>query len=227
MSAVQPMASINSVSDGPDAWVQCRTINIRKRSFDVAVAMLAIAVLAPVFLLIALAVKLSDGGSILYGHQRVGRFGKTFRCWKFRSMVPNGDEVLAAHIRNDPDAAAEWQTARKLRRDPRITRVGRLLRAFSLDELPQLFNIVSGEMSLVGPRPVTADELGYYGPHLPFYLQVRPGLTGLWQISGRNDVSYDDRVSLDRQYVETWNFGRDLLIIARTVPAVCLSRGTY
>ncbi|MFD2239246.1 sugar transferase [Aureimonas populi] len=207
--------------------VRCRTDNGWKRGFDIVAALSALVILSPLLLLIAAIVKLTDGGSVFYGHSRVGRRGGMFRCWKFRTMVENGDEVLQAHLQSDPAAALEWEATRKLQSDPRVTRIGAVLRKLSLDELPQLFNILVGDMSVVGPRPVTTDELRYYGVHLGCYLRARPGLTGLWQISGRNDVSYDERVSFDRRYVENWTFVGDVAIIVRTVPAVCLSRGSY
>ena len=143
--------------------------------------------LAPLLALVALRIRLADGGGVIFAHTRVGRHGRLFPCYKFRTMVANSAEVLAELLARDPAARAEWARDRKLRRDPRITPIGRFLRKTSLDELPQLFNVVRGEMSLVGPRPVVPDELELYGEARIYYLQVRPGLTGLWQISGRND----------------------------------------
>lgn len=198
-----------------------------KRGFDILAASTGLVLLSPLFVLLALLVKLSDGGSVFYGHRRIGRGGRVFRCLKFRTMVPNGDEVLAAHFAANPESRAEWQATRKLKNDPRVTRVGQVLRKLSLDELPQIINILQGDMSIVGPRPVVKDELDIYGSCAVFYLKSRPGLTGLWQISGRNDVSYDSRVALDRHYVENWSFSADLLIIVKTIPAVCSSRGSY
>lgn len=198
-----------------------------KRAFDVIGALCALIVFSPLIILLALLVKLSDGGPALYGHARVGRGGRTFRCFKFRTMVMNGDAVLAAHLSADADALAEWMATRKLKHDPRITPVGAVLRKLSLDELPQLINILQGDMSIVGPRPVVRDELDHYGKASIFYLRSRPGLTGLWQVSGRNDVSYATRVALDRHYVEHWSLAQDMVIIAKTVPAVCMTRGSY
>jgi exopolysaccharide production protein ExoY len=177
--------------------------------------------------MLVLLVKFSDGGSVLYGHPRIGRNGRIFRCLKSRTMVENGDEVLAAHFTQNPADREEWAATRKLQNDPRVTRVGAVLRKLSLDELPQIFNILRGEMSFVGPRPVVSDELVMYGPSASFYLKSRPGLTGLWQVSGRNDVSYGTRVAFDRHYVENWSFAFDLKILIRTVPAVLSSRGSY
>jgi exopolysaccharide production protein ExoY len=177
--------------------------------------------------MLAALVKLSDGGSVIYGHRRVGRNGDVFRCWKFRTMVENGDEVLAAYLAANPSEREEWNATRKLQNDPRVTRVGAVLRKLSLDELPQIVNILRGEMSFVGPRPVVKDELELYGNAAPFYLRSRPGLTGLWQVSGRNDVSYGTRVAFDRYYVENWSFTSDIKILVLTVPAVFSSRGSY
>jgi exopolysaccharide production protein ExoY len=142
-------------------------------------------------------------------------------------MAENGDEILAAHFAANPASREEWRATRKLRRDPRVTRVGIVLRKLSLDELPQLWNILRGEMSFVGPRPVVEDELEFYGTSVDCYLRSRPGLTGLWQISGRNDVSYLSRVAFDQRYVENWSFAQDIVIIVKTFPAVLSSRGSY
>ncbi|MGG7518403.1 sugar transferase [Allorhizobium undicola] len=200
---------------------------ISKRSLDIFIASVALLLFSPLFLLIAALVKFTDGGSVFYGHRRVGHNGQQFRCLKFRTMVPNGDKVLQEHLRNNPEAYEEWRATRKLQNDPRVTVVGSVLRKLSLDELPQLFNILRGEMSIVGPRPVVEDELEMYDAAAHYYLQTRPGLTGLWQVSGRNDVSYDTRIAMDTQYVKTWSLFQDMLIIIKTVPAVCLSRGSY
>ncbi|RCW87400.1 MULTISPECIES: sugar transferase [Phyllobacterium] len=198
-----------------------------KRGFDIAGALAGLIALSPLFLLIALLVRLSDGGSVFYGHRRIGRGGSIFHCLKFRTMVEDGDGVLASYFAANPDARAEWEATRKLKDDPRVTRVGAVLRKLSLDELPQIINILQGHMSIVGPRPVVHDELENYGNAAVFYLKSRPGLTGLWQVSGRNDVSYDSRVQFDRHYVENWSLKLDLHIIIKTVPAVCMARGSY
>ncbi|MCV3206077.1 sugar transferase [Mesorhizobium sp. YC-39] len=198
-----------------------------KRSFDIAGSLIGLIALSPLFLMVALLVKFSDGGPIFYGHSRIGRGGRIFPCLKFRTMVQDGERVLAAHLAANPDAKAEWIATRKLKDDPRVTRVGAVLRKLSLDELPQIINILQGEMSLVGPRPVVRDELEIYGNSAVYYLKSRPGLTGLWQVSGRNDVSYDSRVAFDRHYVENWSLFEDIRIIIKTVPAVWMSRGCY
>lgn len=204
-----------------------RTGGIEKRMFDVAVAALAIALLLPLFVFIALTLLALQGRPVLIGHERVGFRGRRFRCFKFRSMVTNANEVLARHLQDNPHARQEWNDTHKLRCDPRITPIGAVLRKSSVDELPQLFNIIRGDMSLVGPRPIVNDEVPKYGPHIRYYHQVRPGLTGLWQISGRSDTSYHERVTLDTQYVRCRTLGRDLAIILKTIPAVLQSRGSY
>jgi exopolysaccharide production protein ExoY len=198
-----------------------------KRTFDVTAALAALIVFSPLFLMIMALVKFSDGGSVFYGHKRVGHNGRYFKCLKFRTMVPNGDEVLRKYLHNNPEAAEEWQATRKLKDDPRVTAVGTVLRKLSLDELPQLLNIIRGDMSVVGPRPVVDEELTLYDSFAVYYLHTRPGLTGLWQISGRNDVSYESRIAFDTHYVQNWSLMTDMSIILKTIPAVCLSRGSY
>ncbi|MET0257604.1 MAG: sugar transferase [Methylobacterium sp.] len=200
---------------------------LHKRCFDVCVALLALIALSPLFVLVALAVKASDRGPIFFRHRRVGNNGEPFDCLKFRTMRPDGDSVLEQHLRSSPAARDEYAATRKLKNDPRVTAIGVFLRKASLDELPQILNILSGEMSLVGPRPIVTAEIAMYGSDAQHYLATRPGLTGAWQVSGRNDVSYEERVRLDRGYVENWSFVTDLVIIVRTVPAVFMSRGSY
>ncbi|MBD9559644.1 sugar transferase [Ensifer sp. ENS03] len=200
---------------------------VSKRGFDVLAASLALVFLSPLFLMLMALVKFSDGGSIFYGHRRIGHNGKSFRCLKFRTMRPDGDRILQDYLKANPAAYEEWRATRKLQDDPRVTVVGSVLRKLSLDELPQLVNIVRGEMSMVGPRPVVEDELELYDSAAVYYLQSRPGLTGLWQISGRNDVSYATRIAFDTQYVQNWSLLKDFSIVVRTIPAVCLSRGSY
>jgi exopolysaccharide production protein ExoY len=212
------------------AWLDQRATVVGggvKRWFDVAGALAAILLLLPLFCLIALAIKLWDRGPVFYRHRRVGLNGAPFDCLKFRSMVINADEVLARHLAANSEAAHEWEESRKLKRDPRITPLGDSMRKTSIDELPQLLNILRGEMSFVGPRPIVTAEVPKYGPIITHYLRTRPGLTGPWQISGRNDVDYATRVALDQGYVENWNFWRDLAIIAKTARAVVTARGSY
>jgi undecaprenyl-phosphate galactose phosphotransferase len=195
-----------------------------KIAFDWLAAAASLIVIAPVLCAIAVLVRL-DGGPALFGHLRIGQNGRPFHCLKFRTMVTNSEAALSCLLRDDPLAAAEWAETHKLRRDPRITPIGRFLRASSLDELPQLFNILRLEMSLVGPRPIVAAEVPRYGDKIAAYHSIRPGLTGLWQISGRSGTTYDERVQLDTRYAHNWSFWSDMRIILRTVPAVLRSRG--
>ena len=199
-----------------------------KRVFDLISVVVILALFGWLMLIIALLVRISGGKGVLYGHTRVGRNGKPFKCLKFRSMVSNSDEVLRNLLASDPDARAEWDRDFKLKDDPRITRIGRFIRKTSLDELPQLWNVVKGEMSIVGPRPVVQAEFEqYYGGARAHYLSVPPGLTGLWQVSGRNDLGYEQRVELDRQYVDNSNVFYDFVIVMRTVKVMVVRRGAY
>jgi exopolysaccharide production protein ExoY len=198
-----------------------------KRVFDISAAALAILFIAPLLLGIALLIVLIDGRPIFIRHDRIGRAGVPFPCFKFRTMVRNANEVLEKHIAINPEAAHEWQQMRKLKIDPRITSLGAVLRKSSVDELPQLINILKGEMSFVGPRPIVGEEIERYGQFFSSYEKTRPGLTGPWQISGRNDVSYRERVLLDHDYAENWSFSKDFVILLKTVPAVLRSRGSY
>lgn len=197
------------------------------RAVDFILAVGALVFFAPLFALVAVLVKLEDGGPVMFAQERIGRGGKTFRCLKFRTMAVDAEAQLRDLLARDPAARREWELDHKLRNDPRITRVGAFLRASSLDELPQLWNIIVGDMSVVGPRPIVKAEAARYGRHFKRYCAVRPGLTGLWQVSGRNDVSYRERVVMDVAYVRGRCLWLDLKIIARTVPAVLLRRGSY
>lgn len=190
-----------------------------KLGFDLAVASVLALLLLPVFAVFAVLVS-RDGGPVFYRHKRIGRLGRPFYCLKFRTMVRDADRMLDSYLAGNPAAASEWERSFKLRDDPRVTRIGRFLRTTSLDELPQIFNVLSGEMSLVGPRPVTAGELDFYGRDVVFYLETRPGMTGLWQIRGRSETSYEDRVSYDVWYVKNWSLWHDIAIMAKTVPVV-------
>lgn len=192
-----------------------------------ALAALVLLLLAPLMAVVAWQIRKVDGASVIYAHGRVGRGGRIFPCYKFRSMVLDSDEVLQKLLQTDPQARAEWERDQKLRNDPRITPIGRFLRKTSLDELPQLFNILAGDMHFVGPRPVTLGELRRYGAHKRHYLSVRPGLTGLWQVSGRNTTTYDRRVQLDARYVERRNPLVDLWIVLRTLKVVALKEGAH
>jgi len=198
-----------------------------KRAFDIVACVCAIVVLLPLLLLVSLVIYFLDGGPVVIRHTRIGQGGERFGCCKFRTMVVNGDEVLRAHLSTNPDALEEWTLTRKLTNDPRVTQLGRILRKSSLDELPQLFNILVGEMSFVGPRPIVEEEIDRYGRAFDLYRKARPGLTGKWQISGRNDTAYSERIELDREYVVNWSFMRDLAIIVLTIPAVVRAKGVY
>ena len=198
-----------------------------KRLIDSVLAGMAVIALLPLFALLFLAIKLGSPGPVLFGHERIGLRGKKFRCWKLRTMVTNGDEVLQAHLAANPEAEFEWNESRKLTHDPRVTALGSVLRKYSVDELPQLINVLCGEMSFVGPRPVVDDELKRYGIHAQAYLSARPGITGLWQTSGRSDTSYENRVALDDRYVRDWSFAEDIRILVRTIPVVLGARGSY
>lgn len=199
---------------------------VAKRGFDLTAGIVLLFLLAPLMLLISVLIRTADGGPALFKQARIGRGGKSFRCWKFRTMACNADEALQHLLTTDPAAAQEWAESQKLTHDPRITPVGAFLRRSSLDELPQLFNIIAGEMSFVGPRPIVAAERERYGEAFSHCFSVPPGLTGLWQISGRSDCSYDTRVSLDSQYAAEWHLMLDAKILVKTVPAVLMQRGS-
>ncbi|ADE14488.1 Undecaprenyl-phosphate galactose phosphotransferase, WbaP [Nitrosococcus halophilus Nc 4] len=199
---------------------------ILKRIFDILVSSLSLLILSPFFTYLAARIRLT-GGSAFYGHLRVGKGGKPFFCYKFRSMVPNADQVLKDLLAADPKAREEWEKDFKLKKDPRVTSIGAFLRKTSLDELPQLWNVLKGEMSLVGPRPIIESELARYGKQAKYYLGVRPGITGLWQISGRNDVDYSERVTLDAWYVRNWSLWYDVVILLKTVRVVLQRNGAY
>lgn len=200
---------------------------VYKRTLDVTASLIAIVLLSPVLASVAIMVKICDGGPILFRHRRIGYGGKTFECLKFRTMKTDAELRLQEWLLNNPVAAEEWSATQKLKYDPRLTPIGKSLRRSSLDELPQLFNIFRGDMSLVGPRPVVAEEVPRYGRDIAHYYSVRPGLTGAWQVNGRNDVSYAERVRLDTEYCTTWSFTKDLTIMLKTVPVLFSGRGSY
>lgn len=196
-----------------------------KRLFDIALSATLLAALSP--LLLILAWKVSRSGPVLFGHERIGYKSKRFLCYKFRTMVPNADKVLDDVLSASAIFRMEWEKDYKLKQDPRVTPIGAYLRRTSLDELPQLWNVLKGEMSLVGPRPIVEKELIRYGEHADYYLEARPGVTGLWQISGRNDVDYSARVQLDAWYVRNWSLWNDVIILLRTVKVVLKRNGAY
>jgi len=191
-----------------------------KRIVDIVVAGIALILASPVMLLITVLIRIIYGAPALFAHPRIGFGGKPFICYKFRTMANNSEQILLKHLASDPKAAEEWSQNRKFRNDPRVTRLGRLLRKSSLDELPQLFNVLRGEMSCVGPRPVVADELPRYGNLVGDYLRARPGLTGAWQVMGRDHIDYPSRVSIDSDYVRNWSIWSDFVILWQTVFAV-------
>ena len=199
---------------------------IIKRCFDLFGSICIILILSPLLIYIYMKVK-KDGGPAIYGHDRVGIHGKTFKCLKFRSMVVNSKEILDELLKNDPKAKEEWDATFKLKNDPRITKIGAFLRKTSLDELPQLLNVLKGEMSLVGPRPIINAELERYNDQVDYYLLSKPGMTGLWQVSGRSDVDYDTRVYLDAWYVKNWSMWNDIAILLKTVTVVLKKDGAY
>jgi len=198
-----------------------------KRVLDALLSLVVGLVSLPVGLLIGLALMLEREGPIFFGHERVGKDGRVFTAWKFRTMVRHADRVLEEALDAHADLYSEWEQTQKLRDDPRLTRVGKLLRRLSLDELPQLWNILRQEMSLVGPRPIIREEIHKYGQAYELYAQVRPGLTGLWQVSGRSNLTYEERVRLDAYYVRNWSVWLDLVILIRTAMAVLTGRGAY
>ena len=197
----------------------------QKRVMDGLLALVAFVAFLPAFIAIPVLVKLTSRGPVFYRHRRLGRDGREFCIWKFRSMYMDADRRLKSILADDPEAAKEWGSSFKLAHDPRVTPLGRFLRKTSLDELPQLFNVFSGEMALIGPRPIIAEEVGYYGGSYRVFSSVRPGITGLWQVSGRSDTGYERRVALDTYYVLNWSPWLDLWILLRTVFAVLFMRG--
>jgi len=197
-----------------------------KRIFDQITAVILMLLLLPVFAVLTLLVQ-RDGGPIFFAHDRIGQGGSPFRCLKFRTMVPNAHARLEHHLTTDPDARKEWQASFKLKEDPRVTPLGKWLRRYSLDELPQLLNVLKGDMSLVGPRPIVEQELARYGEELEYYYEVKPGMTGLWQISGRNGLDYAERVYLDTWYAKNWSLWMDLVILLETPGALLRKEGAY
>ncbi|MEH6696276.1 MAG: sugar transferase [Hyphomonas sp.] len=196
-----------------------------KRILDIVVAGAALLFVAPLILGIALLIRLQDGSRAFYSQKRFGLNGETFNCFKLRSMVPDAREQLEYLLATDPAARAEWDETQKLTNDPRITALGNFIRKTSIDELPQLYNVLRGDMSLVGPRPIVESEIARYGDSFRHYCSVRPGITGLWQVSGRSDTTYPERVATDVEYVRSRSFWGDIKIMLMTVPAVLISKG--
>jgi len=194
-----------------------------KEIIDIVLGTIGLILFSPLFIIIAILIKLDSEGPIFYKHLRVGRYGKPFYLWKFRTMYKDADKILDKY----PELKKEFEKEFKLKNDPRVTRIGKFLRKFSLDEIPQIFNILKGEMSIVGPRPVTFKELEKYGEYKDEVLRVKPGLTGLWQVSGRSDLDYARRIALDLYYIQNWSLLLDIKIILKTIPAVFLGKGAY
>lgn len=217
-SILQNQEKVVDLPSGGDHMSSLYTSGL-KRVCDLSLAILLLPILAPVILVLALIVK-KDGGPGFFGHTRIGRNGAPFKCWKVRTMVQDADVRLKNLLESDPKAREEWQRDQKLRNDPRITRLGEFLRKTSLDELPQIWNVLRGEMSFVGPRPVTEEELTRYGDKVGSYCASRPGITGLWQVSGRNELSYDERVDLDHTYSRTTSFPLDCKILVKTAGTI-------
>jgi Undecaprenyl-phosphate galactose phosphotransferase WbaP len=199
---------------------------LSKRIFDTLLALVLIVLLSPLLLLLSLLL-LGDGGKVIFSQKRVGKNGRTFNCFKFRTMALDAEDQLKLLLAQSPEHKLQWEKDQKLKDDPRVSALGGFLRRTSLDELPQLFNVLQGQMSLVGPRPIVEAELQRYGSDASYYLMVRPGMTGLWQVNGRNDLDYESRVYLDTWYVKNWSLWYDLVILIKTIRTVLSSKGAY
>ena len=223
------VATRNFASFKPAETFPANTLRYRfvKRGCDLILIVLAFPILLLAILIVAAVVRFTSPGPIFFSHRRICKNGAFFSMWKFRTMSVNSSEVLEQYLSQQPRARLEWNRTHKLRHDPRITRVGLFLRRYSLDELPQVWNVITGRMSLVGPRPIVAAEVEKYGDYFDFYTRVKPGVTGLWQVSGRSKLSYDARIRLDRDYVERWSLGRDLVILLATCKSVVNRDGAY
>ena len=200
---------------------------ILKRFIDISAIVISLPVVLPIFIILSFLTKITSRGPVFYAHKRVGKNGKEIKCWKFRSMCINSQEILEKILATDPVRREEWEKDRKFQDDPRVTRFGKFLRRTSFDELPQLFNILVGDMSLVGPRPVTEPELVKYGKYQDYVLSVVPGLTGMWQVSGRSDTGYEERISFDTYYIQNWSIWLDIWILIKTVWVVINGKGAY
>ena len=200
---------------------------IMKRIFDIVATVCGGILILPILAIVAVLIYLDSPGPIVFGHKRVGQGGKEFPCYKFRSMVPNAQEALEVYLKENPAAREEWERDFKLKDDPRVTRIGKFLRKTSLDELPQLWNVLVGDMSLVGPRPIVRDEIVKYGDYINDFYLVPPGITGVWQVSGRSDTTYEERVLMDSWYVHNWSVWIDIVYLLKTVLVVYKAKGAY
>lgn len=200
---------------------------IIKRVMDLGIIIFTAPIWIIIFGLIAILILINSRGSVFYRQKRIGKYGKDIMVWKFRTMVRDADRVLEDYLAKHADLREEWKTSQKIKKDPRVTGVGKFLRRFSLDELPQIINVLKGEMSLVGPRPIVEEEIEFYKNHFHLYKKVKPGMTGLWQISGRNDTTYEERVKLDEYYVRNWSAWADIYILASTIRVVLSGKGAY
>lgn len=202
--------------------------NFLKRTFDIIFSLVVLTIASPLLLLLALSIRFFSKGKVVYAHERIGRGGKAFRCLKFRTMYADADQRLTEILANSPEMRKEWEQSHKLKNDPRVTPIGKFLRKTSLDEFPQFFNVLRGDLSVVGPRPVVRSEIqNHIGAKASTILSVRPGITGLWQVSGRSDTSYSRRIQLDEQYIRDQSFFLDLKLICKTVPCMIWSKGAY
>ena len=202
--------------------------NVVKTAFDYILTLVGAVFISPLLVYIAYRIKKEDPGPVFFAHTRIGKDGKPFPCYKFRSMVVNSQEMLQKYLAENPAAREEWEPDFKLKDAPRVTPIGKFLRSTSLDELPQIFNVLRGEMSLVGPRPVIQEELDkYYGETAKLYCTVKPGITGLWQVSGRSDIGYDERVALDATYIKYRSMWGDIVILWKTIGVVLMKKGAY
>jgi Undecaprenyl-phosphate galactose phosphotransferase WbaP len=216
--------TIRSTQHNPSELFRYRVF---KRAFDLCVVFFLLPVLLPLFFVISLVLESTSPGPVFFSHRRIRKDGDFFQMWKFRTMCVNSAEVLEEYLRSHPEANEEWLTTHKLKNDPRITRFGAFLRRTSLDELPQVWNVLNGTMSFVGPRPIVSAEIEKYGSCFDCYCRVKPGLTGLWQVSGRSKVSYGRRIALDCEYVQTWSLWRDFMIVLKTFSAVLKQDGAF
>jgi Undecaprenyl-phosphate galactose phosphotransferase WbaP len=204
-----------------------KTSQLCKRALDLSITMLLAPLISLTIALAAVLIKVEDGGPVFYGNLRVGKDGKVFRAWKLRSMLPDSQEVLRLYLDANPQERLRWCETQKLRNDPRLTRIGRYIRKSSIDELPQFWNVMRGEMSVVGPRPILSNQIEMYGDGFRLYKQVRPGITGLWQVSGRNELPFSERVKLDQYVIQNWSVWLDIYIMARTFGVVLTAKGAY